>query len=83
MVGSVAGQGRPPTLWQGRGFLRHPALLGKSTPQQDFDLRVDAAQFVVRPALQCVVHCWVDAQQDLFAFGHEYNEPALTMGEAG
>jgi hypothetical protein len=46
-------------------------------------LGVEAAELVVGPADQRVLHGWVDAEQDLSAFAHVYGEPVLTNGEGG
>jgi hypothetical protein len=39
-------------------------------PQEELDLRVQAAQVVVRPALDRVQHRWVDPEQERLALGH-------------
>jgi hypothetical protein len=39
-------------------------------PQQELDLSVQAAQFVVCPALNGVENVAIDSQQEGFAFGH-------------
>src|SRR5215469_2469049 len=65
-------------------MLGHPARIGKSSPQQHLDLRVEAAELIRRPPTQRVVHGRIEAEQDRLAFFvHEYRVPALTTGEGG
>jgi hypothetical protein len=50
----------------------HPAGVVEGAPKQHLDVGVEAAELVSRPARQGIVHCWVDAQQHLFALSaHE------------
>ena len=61
-----------PSSWQGPGPFRHPAGIGQRSSEQHLDLRVDAAELVVGPPGQCVMHCGVDPQEDLFTvLAHE------------
>jgi hypothetical protein len=43
-------------------------LLGRPA-QEELDLRVEAAQIVVRPALDGIQHGWIDTKQERFAVG--------------
>ena len=48
---------------------QRPDLLGRPA-QEELDLRVQAAQIVVRPALDGVQHGGIDAKEERFTFGH-------------
>jgi hypothetical protein len=45
----------------------HPACIGKGSPQQHLDLRVEAAELIRRPSTQRVVHGRIEAEQDRLA----------------
>jgi hypothetical protein len=51
-------------------LLGHASGLGQRPAQDDLDLGVDAAEFVVGPADERVVDSRVDPQEDLPAFAH-------------
>ena len=51
-------------------FFQSPRLLGGAA-QEELDLRIEAAQIVVRPALDGVQHRWVDAKEERLAIGHD------------
>ena len=50
---------------------RFPSRLLEGAAQEELDLRVQAAQVVVRPALDRLQQCSVDTKQEGFAFCHE------------
>jgi len=41
-------------------------------PEQKFNLRVEAAQLVVGPALDRVEQVWIDTKQKRASVGHRY-----------
>jgi hypothetical protein len=45
----------------------HPAGVVQGVSEQHLDLGIEAAELVIGPPRQGVVHCWVDAQQHLLA----------------
>jgi hypothetical protein len=49
-------------------MLGHPARIGKGSPQQQLDLRVEAAELIRRPPTQRVVDGRIEAEQDRLAF---------------
>ena len=64
-------------------MLGYPAMIRERSPQEHFDVGVEAAEFVAGPAHQRVVDGWVDPEQDLSAVSHVYSEPVLTTGDGG
>ncbi len=62
----------PGGIWRRwrRGVSIQPPGLIESPPQEELDLRVDAAQVVVRPTLQGEERPLVEAEQEGLAFGH-------------
>ena len=51
-------------------FFQPAGLLG-GAPQDELDLRVEAAQIIVRPALHGVEHGRIDTKQERLAIGHD------------
>jgi len=52
-------------------LLQAAGLLG-SPAQDELDLRVEAAQIVVRPALKGFQHGWIDTKQERFTVSHGF-----------
>jgi hypothetical protein len=60
--------GQWPTSARQRGSMSgHPARIGKGSPQQRLDLRVEAAELIRRPPTQRVMHGRIEAEQDRLA----------------
>ena len=57
--------------WFGRLLVFQPPGLLRRAAQQELDLRVEAAQIVVRPALDGVQHRGVDPKEERFTIGHD------------
>ena len=57
-------------FWRAFVFAVASRLLGRPA-QEELDLRVEAAQIVVRPALDGVQHGGIDAKEERFAIGHD------------
>jgi hypothetical protein len=48
-----------------------PPGLGQGPAQQELDLGVRAAQLVIRPSGQGIVHGWIKPQQQALALSHD------------
>jgi hypothetical protein len=79
-VGERSLLGWAATVRDGTGPLREPAGVLERAPEQHLHLGVEAAELLVGPAHQRIVHRGIDAQQDLPTVAHVYSEPALTTG---
>jgi hypothetical protein len=64
-------------------MLGHPAGVGERPSQQHLHLCVNAAELVVGPTHQGVLHRRVDPEEYLATAGHEYREPTFTTGDGG
>ena len=60
------------------GVTGQPPGVGQRAAQQELDLGVGAAQLVVRPPGQCVMHRWIQPQQYTLTFTHRHTTPAVT-----
>ena len=60
------------------GVAGQPSRVGQRAAQQELDLGVRAAQLVVRPAGQCVVHRRIEPEQHALTFAHRDTAPAVT-----
>lgn len=50
-----------------------PTTLEQPPPQNELDLRIEAAQVIIRPALDRLQHSRVNAEKKCFALGHVLN----------
>jgi hypothetical protein len=62
---------------------RHPAGVGERPPKKHFHMGVDAAELVIGPPDQGVMHRGVHPEKYLATAGHEYRDPTFTTGEGG